>query len=85
LSFLSCPPGRQKRTDSRSKKFAGESVEVDAIRPEILRQMVRICVKVKHHIDREEPQRVQVIEKAERATLDQIARNLGTSGKLRMT
>jgi len=62
-----------KPTDSRSKGFEGESVEVDAIPPNTLRQLVRSCIEA--HIDREELQRVQMIEKEERNALQRIARD----------
>lgn len=43
------PTRPTKKTDSRSKNFEGESVEVDAIRPTELRQLVRDTIT--QHID----------------------------------
>ncbi len=56
-----------KRKDSRSKKFKGESVEVDAIPPTVLKQLVEDCVV--QHIDQHELARVREAERAERETL----------------
>src|SRR5262249_24048740 len=48
---LQLPTRPTKTTDSRAKNFDGESVEVDAIEPDVLRQMVRDCIE--NHIDPE--------------------------------
>jgi hypothetical protein len=69
---LSLPTRPTKGTDSRSKGFEGESVEVDAIEPASLREMVEACIA--RHIDHEEHERLLEIEEAERATLREIAR-----------
>ncbi len=62
-----------KKSDSRSKSFVGESVEVDAIPPNNLRDLVRKCIT--QHIDHGEHIRLQRVEKAERETLQAIARD----------
>jgi hypothetical protein len=54
------PTRPTKKTDSRSKGFAGESVEVDAIEPRLLRELVRGCIM--RHID---PQAHRVLRQAE--------------------
>jgi hypothetical protein len=68
---MGLPTRPTKRTDSRSKKFAGESVEVDAIDPNTLRSMVKEVIM--RHVDCEEIERMDIIEKAERETLAGLA------------
>lgn len=58
------PTRPTKKTDVRSKNFEGESVEVDAIDPDILRELVEDCIT--NHIDQDVLDRNQVIEQAER-------------------
>jgi len=59
-----------KKTDSRSKNFKGESVEVDAISPRLLRELVSECIT--KHIDGDTLRRMQDVERAERETLQTI-------------
>jgi hypothetical protein len=56
-----------KKTDSRSKSFRGESVEVDAIDPDTLRGLCETCIT--QHIDQEQLERTRAVEEAERDTL----------------
>lgn len=56
-----------KKTDSRAKTFEGESVEVDAIDPDMLREMCRYCIT--QHLDSDLLQRTHEVEQAERDTL----------------
>ncbi len=63
-----------KKTDSRSKSFRGESVEVDAIDPDTLRGLCEKCIT--RHIDQEQLKRTRAVEEAERDTLATIALNL---------
>jgi hypothetical protein len=77
------PTRPTKKSDSRSKNFAGDSVEVDAIEPARLRQLVRACIE--RHVDRAAHERLLRVEKAERETLRNVRtalRNLadGPSG-----
>lgn len=60
-----------KKTDSRSKNFEGESIEVDAIPPAILRQIVRNCIE--RHVDEDALERLQLAETAERETMQRIS------------
>jgi hypothetical protein len=60
-----------KRTDSRAHSFEGESVEVDAISPARLREMVAQCIT--QHIDTDILERTETIEAAERETLARLA------------
>jgi hypothetical protein len=55
--------GQQKKTDSRSKSFKGESVKVDAIHPDTLKQMCKNCIT--QHIDSGQFKK-KVVEKVER-------------------
>jgi hypothetical protein len=68
---LALPTRPTKTADSRSKSFAGGSVEVDAIDPATLRGMVEPCIK--QHIDDQAYERLIEIEAAERETLEEIA------------
>ncbi len=61
------PTRPTKRTDSRSKGFRGGSVEVDAIPPDRLRQLVSDCIT--QHVDRDTLSRLQYVEKEERRIL----------------
>jgi hypothetical protein len=49
----------------------GDSVEVDAIPPTVLRQMVRDCIE--RHVDTEALERMRLVEELERKTLDSPA------------
>ena len=65
--------GAVEKTDSRSKGFEGESVEVDAIPSAQLRAMVRACIE--RHIDNRILQATQFIEQQERDTLIRVLGN----------
>jgi hypothetical protein len=65
------PTRPTKTTDSRSKSFEGESVELDAIPPSALRDLCRICIE--QHIDSELLERTKHIEEKEREIVRQIA------------
>lgn len=56
-----------KKTDSRSKSFQGESVEVDAIPPRILRDMVGRCIT--RHINKAAYEVLKSAEASEREIL----------------
>jgi len=61
-----------KRTDSRIKSFEGESVEVDAIPPKALRQIVSDCIT--QHIDQKAYDVLMDAEAGEREALMAVAR-----------
>jgi hypothetical protein len=63
-----------KKSDSRSKSFEGESVEVDAIVPSVLRQMVDSCIS--QHVDARTLASHQSAEQSERDTLAKLARKM---------
>ena len=64
-----------KKTDTRAKHFEGESVEVDAIHPDILRQMVEECITL--HIDDAVLDNTRKIEQVERETLQTVIDGMG--------
>jgi hypothetical protein len=67
IEELSLPTRPTKKKDSRSKNFKGESVEVDAIPPHTLRELVRDCIT--RHIDQRAYEELKRIEQAERESL----------------
>ena len=75
IQSLALPTRPTKTTDSRSKGFEGGSVEVDAIPPAELRQMVEDCITL--HIDSDAYGRLIAVEDAERETLLAIAEGGG--------
>jgi hypothetical protein len=65
------PTRPTKRTDSRSHGFEGESVEVDAIPPGQLRDLVRECIE--GHLDEDVLAEIRQAEATERAALLELA------------
>ena len=64
-----------KDTDSRYKNFGSDiSCEVDAIRPDVLRSMVRACIS--YHFDAEQIKAAQAIKQHERELLQDIRSRL---------
>jgi hypothetical protein len=61
-----------KRTDSRARNFTGESVEVDAIPPASLREMVSDCIT--QHVDESAYQVLLQAERSEREVLMSLAK-----------
>ena len=66
ITTMSLPTRPTKKTDTRAKNFQGESVEVDAIPPDDLRFLARLCIE--QHLDQEVLAAHQVIEDQERET-----------------
>ena len=62
------PTRPPKLTDSRTKNFKGESVEIDAMPMRVLREMVNECIT--RHIDPGEWDKQRAIEWEERQTFD---------------
>lgn len=60
-----------KMTDTRSKRFVGSSVELDAIPAMKLRDLVRECIE--RHVDKEHLEILRIAEKSERETLTKWA------------
>ena len=75
IGQLGLPTRPTKKTDSRSKSFTGESVEVDAIPPADLRQLAADCIE--RHLDRALYNATLLAEAAERETLTVITEQLG--------
>ncbi|MGI8707257.1 MAG: hypothetical protein ACR2LG_03500 [Actinomycetota bacterium] len=71
IETLGLPTRPTKKSDTRSKTFVGESVEVDAIPPSTLRELVRDCIE--HHIDHQRLAVLQEVERNERELLLEIA------------
>jgi hypothetical protein len=69
------PTRPTKQTDTRAKKFAGTSVELDAIPADKLRQLVRECIE--RHVDQEQLKVLKVAEKSERELLKKWAGTYG--------
>jgi len=67
------PTRPTKKTDSRSKGFKGNSVEVDAIPPDKLKGLVRDCIEC--HIDNETYEQTMMAEIAEKETLANMILN----------
>jgi hypothetical protein len=70
ISQLRLPTRPTKKTDSRSKRFEGESVEVDAIEPAMLRKLAEDCII--QHIDQRALAYTKLVEKIEKNTLTKI-------------
>lgn len=67
IAEMALPTRPTKTTDSRSGKFTGESVEVDAIPPTILRSLVEDAIE--QHIDPERLRLTRLAEESERRVL----------------
>jgi hypothetical protein len=77
IDELSLPTRPTKKSDSRSRTFEGESVEVDAILPPELKEMCKRCII--QHIDADVLNRMADVEAAERNTLAQMIDTLGAA------
>lgn len=75
IEELQLPTRPTKPSDSRSKTWQGGSVEVDAIPPTILRQIVSDWID--QFIDEDELASLQVAEQSERAILNRMANDYG--------
>jgi hypothetical protein len=73
------PTRPTKRTDSRSKNFVGDSVEVDAIPPQRLRRLVRERIEV--HVDRRALEVQRVAEENEREMLTLLCDGMAKAGR----
>lgn len=69
------PTRPTKMSDSRSKNFVGESVEVDALSPKVIRSLVER--NITSHIDQVVWQREMEIEKMEKDTLSYLISKSG--------
>lgn len=64
------PGAPPKKSDSRIKRFKGNAVELEAIHPDRLREIVERAITV--HLDEHVYQQTLLIEDAERETLEQV-------------
>lgn len=80
IQELNLPTRPTKRTDSRAKGFEGESVEVDAIPPKMLRQIASDCIT--QHVDQKAYDVLIDAEAGEREALMAVARGYETDGGL---
>jgi hypothetical protein len=71
IEEMNLPTRPTKKSDSRSKTFGDESVEVDAIPPYILRGLVKECIT--QHIDQHALEVMRVAEESEKGLLTSIA------------
>ena len=71
ITSMSLPTRPTKQTDTRAARFAGESVEVDAIPPAVLRQVVRDAIE--RHIDQDALRLTREAEASEREVLGRMA------------
>jgi hypothetical protein len=69
------PTRPTKQTDTRAKKFAGTSVELDAIPAHKLRELVRECIE--RHVDQHQLKLLRVAEESERGLLKAWASTYG--------
>jgi hypothetical protein len=77
---MSLPTRPTKQSDSSAAKFAGESVEVDAIPSTTLRDLVREAIE--HWIDPEQLRIIRAAENSERQALEINASLVGRLAKL---
>ena len=70
IKKLHLPTRPTKTTDSSSKGFSGESVEVDAIEPKELRRILRTCIS--RHLSQEAIDANERTEQLERDSLDEV-------------
>ena len=71
IAAWNLPTRPTKATDSRAKTFVGESVEVDAIPPDTLRQLVQDVIE--QHVDPEALAVTQAAEASEREILHRLS------------
>ena len=64
------PTRPTKKSDSRSRTFKGESVEVDAMSPRVLRQITQQCIT--QYIDAKVWAQMQRTEELEKASLEEV-------------
>jgi hypothetical protein len=74
IRTLRLPTRPTKTTDSRAKRFVGESVEVDAIPARLLRRIAEQCIL--RHVDRHQRDMLLVAEESERKILMRLAKKV---------
>lgn len=77
IAKYNLPTRPTKKSDTRAKMFTDEqSCELDALPPDILRELIRKCIE--QHIDQKQLERHKAIESAERETLKIFNSNFKT-------
>jgi hypothetical protein len=71
------PSAAPKKTDSRSKTFSGQAVEIEAIPPDTLRQLVDDAIT--GIVDHSSYALMLEVEKAERETLETVLESMGAA------
>ncbi len=74
MVLLNLPTRPTKKTDTRSKSFLGESVEVDSIDPKLLCSLTKSCIE--RHINPHQLEQVKLAENLERESIGQILKTL---------
>ena len=67
------PTRPTKKSDSRAKLFKGDSVELDAIHPDMLRQIVQEAIE--QHLPEHQLETLEVAEESEREILQMFTQN----------
>ena len=75
---MDLPTRPTKKSDTRSKGFKGESVELDAIPPHLLRALAKEAIK--RHVDQHQLEVLRAYEDEERQGLERIASTLNGGG-----
>jgi len=70
ISHYNLPTRPTKKTDSRARQFNGDSVELDAMPPEMLKDLVENVIQ--QHIDRKEYENLIKTERLERESFKEI-------------
>ena len=79
IQYMDLPTRPTKKSDTRIKHFgSGQSVELDAIPPQKLRDLVEDCII--QHIDDEVLSRTEAIEDRERQALESFVAGLADAG-----
>lgn len=78
VAAWSLPTRPTKTSDSRARSFGSVSVELDAIAPGTLRDLVRAAIE--RHLPRHELELLQRVEAEERRTLSHLVQHLGAGG-----
>jgi len=75
IEAWSLPSRPTKKSDSRSKNFDGESVELDALPASALRDLARSCIE--RHVDERRLDLLRVAEREERRVFERMASAMG--------
>jgi hypothetical protein len=68
----------KRQGNSHAKGFKGRSTELDALPPQVLRQLVRDCIE--KHISPEAVATLRVAEESERTLIEKFAKRVAKAG-----